>query len=243
MKWMLPRIEVIQEASQVRIPHMAETLDSIAFFAAVILIPIWVGTVIFQVFCIVYARFASAKCARIAHDSGWDANFYARRGALHAALLLAPWVHLVRRMEDKPYSFGTNRFGYAPLYILWLVVIAANVSVLIMTVLREGPWTWIHTIILLVPVALGMFPWILTLLLLLRKRSEVSDRMSDARNDEFAERVYLVPFVWTSVNILAIPCAALIAIVVGLVISAGIFAIPLLFIMGIVAWLVLSPFF
>lgn len=222
---------------------MAETLDSIAFFAAVILIPVWVIVVIFQTFCIVYARFASAKCARIAHESGLDANVYARRGALYAALLLAPRVHLVRRMEDKSYSFGTNKFGYAPLYILWLVVIAANVSVLTMTVLREGPWTWIHTVIALVPIALGMFPWMLTLLLLLRRRSEVGKRMSDVRNDGFAEGVYLMPFLWTSVSILAIPCVTLTAIFVGLVMSAAIFAFPLLLIVGIVAWLVLSPFF
>ena len=241
MKWMLPRNKVVQEASKDsrhgrnfglhRVLCCGNSDSDLGYCRC------------FQAFCIVYARYASAKCARIARENGLDANLYAKRGAWRAALLLVPWVHLVRKMEGKPYSFGTSEFGYAPLYILWLVIVAANVSILIMTVLREGPWSWYHTAIVLVPVALGMFPWLLTLFLLLRKRTEFDERTSNAQDDVHIEPAYILPFIGTSTSILAIPCVALIGIVVGLVMSAGIFAIPMLFIVGVVAWLVLLPFF
>ena len=198
---------------------MGETLDFIVFFSAIALVPFYVAAVVFQIFCIAWAPFASSTCASLARKRGLDANLYGRIGFMYSALLFVPWLHLKRRLQDGQSSFGTSTYNYTLLYILWLVVIAANVLVLLMTVLREGPWTWIHTIILLVPVVLGMFPWMLTLLLLLRKRSGVGDRMRDARDDEFAERVYLMPFVWTSVNILALPVMLIIGIIIGLLLS------------------------
>lgn len=109
---------------------MGEILDFIVFFGVIILVPYYVAILLFQIFCIAWVPYASSTCAGIARRRGLDANRYGRIGFIYSVLLFVPWLHLKRRMQDMPFSFGTNSFDYTFLYLLWLGVIAANAIIL-----------------------------------------------------------------------------------------------------------------
>ena len=197
---------------------MGEILDFIVFFGAIILVPYYVAILLFQIFCIVWAPYASSTCAGIARRRGLDANRYGRIGFIYSVLLFVPWLHLKRRMQDMPFSFGTNSFDYTFLYLLWLGVIAANAIVLLMTVGIEG-WGIFQVALILAAAALGVPAWILSLRALLQRRSAQGEESDDKRADILPERVYLMPFVWASVNILALPVMLISGIIIGLLLS------------------------
>ena len=199
---------------------MGDFLDFVAFFSAIILFPFYAAAVAFQFFCIVWGAFASSKCAAIARRKGWDASRYGRVGFVYSTLLFVPWLHLVRRMEGRKFSLGTNAYNYTLLYSFWLVVIVANAIVLIMTVGRESPWGMLHIALVLFAVALGVPAWIVSLLALIRRRSVEDEKPEDMQVDDLPERVYLMPFVWASANILALPVMLILGIIIGLLLSA-----------------------
>ena len=150
---------------------------------------------------------------------GWDASRYGRIGFVYSTLLFVPWLHLVRRMEDREFSLGTNAYNYTGLYSFWLVVIVANAIVLIMTVGREGYWGMLHIALVLFAMALGVPAWIVSLLALLRSRSVEDENPENMEADGLPERVYIMPFVWTSANILALPAMLISGIIIGLLLS------------------------
>ncbi|MYE54713.1 MAG: hypothetical protein F4X34_05915 [Chloroflexi bacterium] len=196
---------------------MGEVLDFIVFFSAIILGPFYVVVLLFQLFCIVWAPYASSTCAGIARRSRLDANRYGRIGFIYSVMLFVPWLHLKRRMQNRPYSFGTDSFDYTLLYILWLGVIAANAVILLMTVGREG-WGIFQVVVVLAALAMGVPAWIISLRALLRRRS-MDERPENMQADGLPERVYIMPFVWTSANILALPVMLISGIIIGLLLS------------------------
>lgn len=198
---------------------MGEALDFVVFFSAIILVPCYVVAVLFQFFCIVWAPFASLKCASLARKRGLDANYYGCIGFMYSALLFVPWHHLVQRMQNRQFSFGTNAFNYTLLYILWLIVIAANAVILLITVGREVPWGMFHIALVLAALALGVPAWIVSLRTLSHRRSVEGGESENLHVDVLPERVYIMPFVWTSANILALPVLLIIGIVIGLFLS------------------------
>ena len=197
---------------------MGETLDFIVFFSAIALVPFYIAAVVFQIFCIAWAPFASSTCASLARKRGLDANRYGRIGFMYSALLFVPWLHLKRRLQDGQSSFGTSTYNYTLLYTAWLIVIVANAIVLLMTVGQEG-WGAFQIFLVLFAIALGMPAWILSLKALFHKRSAEDEDLENKRADMLPERVYLMPFVWTSVNILALPVMLIIGIIIGLSLS------------------------
>ena len=198
---------------------MGETLDFIVFFSAIILVPCYVVAVLFQLFCIAWAPLAALKCANLARKRGLDANYYGRVGFMYSALLFVPWRYLTQRMQNRQFSFGTSAFNYTLLYILWLVVIAANAVILLITVGREVPWGMFQVVLVLAASALGVPAWIMSLRTLFRKRSVEGGKSENIQADILPERVYIMPFVWTSANILALPVLLIIGIVIGLFLS------------------------
>ena len=196
---------------------MGEALDFIVFVSAIILVPYYAVVLLFQLFCIVWAPYASSTCAGIARRRRLDANRYGRIGFIYSVLLFVPWQHLRRRMQNRPFSFGTNSFDYTLLYISWLGVIAANAVILIMTVGREG-WGIFQGVVVLVALAMGVPAWIISLRALLRRRS-LDERPENMQADGLPERVYIMPFVWTSANILALPSLLILGVIIGLLLS------------------------
>ena len=120
-------------------------------------------------------------------------------------------------MQNRPYSFGTDSFDYTLLYILWLGVIAANAVIILMTVGREG-WDIFQVVVVLAALAMGVPAWIISLRALLRRRS-MDERPENIQADGLPERVYIMPFVWTSANILALPVMLISGIIIGLLLS------------------------
>ena len=82
----------------------------------------------------------------------------------------------------------------------------------------EG-WGIFQAALILAAAALGVPAWILSLRALLQRRSTQGEESDDTRADILPERVYLMPFVWASVNILALPVMLISGIIIGLLLS------------------------
>ncbi len=73
--------------------------------------------------------------------------------------------------------------------------------------------------LILAAAALGMPAWILSLRALLRRRSVEDEKPENMQAEGLPERVYIMPFVWTSANILALPSLLILGVIIGLLLS------------------------
>ena len=197
---------------------MGETLDSIVFFSALVLGPYYAVVLLFQLCCIAWAPFASSSCAGLARRRRLDANLYGRIGFFYSVILFVPWLHLERRMQGKPSSFGTNSFDYTLLYVSWIGVIAANAVILLITIGRER-WGIFQIAVVLFALAMGVPAWIMSSRALLRRRSVENEKQENFGTHALPDRVYIMPFVCTSANILALPVMLILGIMIALLLS------------------------
>ena len=88
------------------------------------------ASLVFQLFCIVWAPFAGLKCASIARANGLEVWRYALVGAVYAVLLFAPWRYLIKRMQGSPFSYEESSGTYNLLYAFWMLWIVSYTSFL-----------------------------------------------------------------------------------------------------------------
>ena len=170
-----------------------------------IIISVWT----FQFLCIIWSPFAGLICALIARKKGLNALRYALIGALYSALLFAPWRFLVQRMRNRRFSYeAVERDCVWWLYSLWVGTIVANAA-MVAAVLRllNTEWTEIYFFpIALIPVAVGMPTWILSIRASLHRRSNAIADTDKPPADILPERVFVMPFAYASANVMFIPC-------------------------------------
>lgn len=94
---------------------------------------LFVATVILiEVFCLAFAPIAGAICAVLARRKGLSVWRYTAAGTVYSALLFLPWVYLIQRMRGKRFQRIDIQTGYIAFYLLWALLIACNISFLVM---------------------------------------------------------------------------------------------------------------
>lgn len=173
-------------------------------------VPFMLFVFLFQFGCIIYAPFAgwtSAKYAR--NHPGLSVWNYALAGAGSSALLLGPWLYLRAKMRNEALSFDAIKKGYSWLYLFWAGVIFSNTVIIIVFfgVARVGG-TFENLSLLapaIIPLVAGVPLWMISRATLSRNLSIEWDRMANKRVDILPNSDLLLPFVYTSANIMVLP--------------------------------------
>ena len=125
-----------------------------------IMLPLFFFNIAFvavQMLCLAFMPFAALICAHAARRKSLPAARYALLGAISAACLIMPWIHLIRRMRGKPISLGTADAGYIILYICWSLFILGS-FLTVFYVSSPKPW-WELGVNLYVPMPSGWTAW------------------------------------------------------------------------------------
>jgi len=150
--------------------------------------------VILQAVCLIWAPVAGAICFRIARDKGLPTADYAVFGAVYALLLLVPWLHLIRRMNNRGFSKGEYDTAYFCVYAFWLSIIICHCLYIVLFV--AGDSSVLLLAYLFAPVPVGAFALTKSVKSLLRRHS----------NGELYGRLYISPFAGASATFAVAIC-------------------------------------
>ena len=172
---------------------------------------------LFQILCIVWSPCAAVICGIVALKRNLSVWRYMLAGAICSVLLFAPWLCLIRRMQNRPLSDKTITLGYNLLYTFWVGVIIANIIILVGAIRVGGGigdtiwvWDWLIFTPALVALAIGALPWKLSRRALLRRRCAESEESNKLGVDILPGRAYIMPFAYAFMNVVFIPLLVLV---------------------------------
>ena len=109
------------------------------------------------------------------------------------------------------------------MYTFWAGVIITNFVVLVGAIkigggLGDNPWDFLLFTPALVALGIGVPPWVMSRKALLR-RSLVEKEISSSGVSILSERIFILPFAYTSANILLVPFMLFVLLGVGWILS------------------------
>lgn len=181
-------------------------------FLFIVLCGIYIfGALVFLSACIAFAPFAGFICAGYANrNKGLSVWRYAIVGAICSAFLLVPWVYLKMRMDGRPVSIESIKTTYILLHIFWASVIFINTMFITMlpNLLREVSIFNTSSLPGFTFLAISVSAWVISGKLLIHRRS-TEDEETDNLADILPKFVYIMPFVYSSASVTALPLVIL----------------------------------
>lgn len=164
---------------------------------------------VFQISCLVYAPVAGIIFAMRV-----DSHRIGRRrcllvGATYSALLLLPWIYLLRSTINPRFPFHSITSTYRWIYVLWLGTIASSPAPIIAVGFLNASGRTPSWALILAPILVAVTIWRISTRHLSRVSFDESEQMQDKTNNSQLEVIpdhkYILPFASISATIVCIP--------------------------------------